>query len=112
MRTTANQYYEDGLDELLMSHNPTGGRPKRIGSVIFADDDRQSTYEVDQIKEETSIRYMLGYCVCGRKIIAGEKRAAVLAAAFEKRNIKAKIPMVPLRLRIARRLVSGVAVDK
>lgn len=104
--------YEEELDELLMSRNPLGGRPQGIGSLVFNDPDGQKTYEVSQIKENSTQRFLLGYCFCGRKVVIGEKRASMLLAALKRRGIEERRLSVPLRVKLARSLVSGLSTGE
>lgn len=100
--------YEEELDEVLMSQNPKGGRPQKIGSRVYLSLERATGFsEADSLKEETQIRYCLGYCACSRKIVMGEKRARLLLEALKREGIVHEERKIPVRLRIARLLLSG-----
>ncbi len=74
------QHYEDEL-EVMMLHNPRGGKPKKVGAMLNSYTPFQmktNTVEISSLKEDNSIRFHLGYCRCGLNIIAGEKRALVM----------------------------------
>lgn len=43
--------------------------------------------EISEPRELPTVRYFLGYCLCGKKIVIGPRRAAVLARMFVKRGI-------------------------
>lgn len=66
--------------EVLMLNNPRGGRPQTIGTSIYLPLERNKNAIVDisKVEEETSVRFFLGYCHCGDKLVAGEKRALVM----------------------------------
>ena len=99
------QPHEDGLDEVLMLHNPKGGRPQRVGKMVFLGMEPTGGFqEVSDLKEETEIRYNLGYCVCSRKIVIGRKRAMILAERFRQNRIEPR--RVPVRVRLARMLIN------
>jgi hypothetical protein len=100
-----HKYYEEELDEMLLAHNPNGGRPQTIGSILWPSEDRDGVTEVSVIKEDSALRYMLGYCLCGRKVVIGQKRAGVLAEVFRRRSVKPYMPSVPWRLKLARLLL-------
>lgn len=99
--------YEE-LDEIIISRNPKGGRPQALGKMIFKDTER-SFHEVSQLETQTGISYMMGYCHCGRKVIGGEKWMKALARALKGKYIE-PTPRVPLRVRLARLLVKGLAI--
>lgn len=101
-------YYEEELDEMLLAHNPMGGRPQKIGQVIFEDGNK--CFEISRVEEETCKRYALGYCGCGKKVVIGERRAEVLMEVLRKNGIKQKsIPSgTSLRLKFARMIVRGI----
>lgn len=77
--------YEDEL-EVLMLHNPLGGKPKKIGStVILGLEKATMAIDMSEIKEDGSIRFHCGYCHCGRKSTIGEKRALILIKTLMER---------------------------
>jgi len=76
--------YDEEL-EMLMLHNPRGGKPQKIGATVYLGlQPPNSTIDISEIKEDTSRRFHLGYCPCGRKITAGEKRALILIKTLAK----------------------------
>lgn len=101
-----NFYREEGFDELLFGHNPNGGRPMHIGTLIPGLQPNQT--DVSSCEEETQIRYFLGYCNCGHRIVIGPKRAEVIAEMFHKRGIEPRQPRPVVKF--ARYLLK--AVDK
>jgi hypothetical protein len=64
--------------ELILHRNPKGGKPQKIGATVSTRDPYVQLYEISDIKEDCSLRYFLGYCACGRKVVAGEKRVLIL----------------------------------
>lgn len=65
--------------EFLMLQNPRGGRPQKIGASIYVPlEPKNSLVEISEITESSVMRFHLGYCACGKKIVAGERRALVL----------------------------------
>lgn len=95
------QYTEEG--EMLMNHNPKGGRPMRTGAFAMK---RGSDVDISEIREDSQIRYHLGYCQCSRAIKVGHLRAEMLVAALEKRGIEPPKRRFTLRERIAKRLLA------
>lgn len=70
--------YEDEL-EILMLHNPRGGRPQKPGATVFTQlEPKNSWQDLSEIREDTSMRMHLGYCQCGIKKTIGEKRGLLL----------------------------------
>jgi len=94
-------------DELLLARNPNGGRPQKLGSMIV--DREKHTFDVKGVLEETFIRYHLGYCNCGRKIMIGPKRAMYLVQILKKNGL-GESPKIPLRVWLAR-VVLRIDVD-
>ncbi len=95
-------------EEVVMFHNPKGGRPMAIGQTTFL---QEGDAEVSEIREESQIRYHLGYCTCSRAIKVGHKKALVLASMLEKKGIKPIRVKRSLRLRLLRTLLPHVPVD-
>lgn len=99
-------YYEDEFDEILMAHNPTGGRPLKIGGIVWSD--KEKVLDVTRVEENVIRRFMLGYCTCGKKIVIGYKRAEYLASLFKKQGIDVQSLREPIRLKLARSIVSSL----
>lgn len=99
------------LDELLQSRNPNGGRPMRIGQTVFLSLERDGVVDVSQVKEEIEQRFHLGYCVCGKKIVIGRKRAEIVSSMFHKYGIKPVQRQIPIRLRLARYIARNLSTD-
>lgn len=70
------------MDGEMLVENPKGGRPMMLGRVLV-----NEGIDVSMIREETAIRYFLGYCVCGEKIGVGHRRAQEVMAMLEKKGI-------------------------
>lgn len=77
-------YYEDGLDEIALIHNPKGGRPALVGQLCHT---TGTEIDIEQIKEDVTFRYHVGYCTCGKRLVIGPKRAELVARALAKRGI-------------------------
>lgn len=72
--------------EMLMLKNPRGGRPQRIGATVWTRlEPRGSTVEISDVREDTTMKFHLGYCQCGNKIVAGEKRALILIKVLQEK---------------------------
>lgn len=95
----------DEYQEMVMSRNPRGGRPVQAGNTVWQAKDTQ---DISEIREDVQRRLMLGYCTCGKKIVVGYNRAEHLMSAMQKRGIE-PARRDPVRLRIAKLLVSGLA---
>lgn len=93
----------ENLDELLMERNPKGGRPMHVGTLFYKD---QMCVDVSAIKEETQIRYHLGYCTCGRRIVIGPNRVDIIVERLARKGMAPK--RAPLRERVGRFLLRGV----
>lgn len=96
--------YEES-DEIITSRNPKGGRPQAMGRMLFKETER-AFHEVSQIETQTGICYMMGYCPCGRKVVAGEKWLRAFAGIVRRKYIE-PMPRVPLRIRFAKFLLKG-----
>lgn len=71
-------HFEDEL-EVLMLQNPKGGKPRKIGSTLILNmNPHEKVVDISEVREDTSMRFHLGYCPCGSKIAAGEKRALLI----------------------------------
>lgn len=75
--------------ELLMLTNPRGGKPQQIGKAVWmgyqpGSQRPDTAVDVSTIKEDTTKRFHLGYCKCGSKILAGEKRALVIIKTMQR----------------------------
>lgn len=92
-------YFEEGLDELLHLHNPNGGRPMKIGQFVAP---AESAISVNHCEEQETVRYFMGYCNCGKKIVIGAKRAETVARMFQKRGITPKEDKTKSVVKIAR----------
>lgn len=82
------KHFEDELEILLLT-NPNGGKPQQVGKTYWVgwqpgSQSPESVVEISAIKEDTSKRFHLGYCKCGMKITAGEKRALVLIKTMQR----------------------------
>jgi len=76
-------------EEIILNHNPRGGRPQRVGTTVFKGLDRpESLFEVREISSSRVIRIHLGYCACGRKVVADEGTATVLLQALQRIGLK------------------------
>lgn len=97
--------YEDEL-EVLMLHNPRGGRPQKIGVPVYLSlEPPQTVVEISSVKEDTSTRFFLGYCHCGKKLTAGEKRALIMMDRLARRlNIES---MDDLQARLLKQVMSS-----
>jgi hypothetical protein len=92
-RLLVMQHHEDGLDEVLLMHNPKGGRPQRIGTIAPSKQLDPTSVDISEIREASTIRYHLGYCSCSRRIVVGYERARVFVTLLEKHGIQ------PVRVR-------------
>lgn len=71
-------------EEIVITHNPRGGRPQRLGATILKTMEPQdSLFEVKEISSSQVMRIHLGYCPCGRKVVADENRAIALLEALK-----------------------------
>lgn len=71
-------------EEIVINHNPRGGRPQRPGTTIHKSMEPQdSLFEVKEISSSQVMRIHLGYCQCGRKVVADENRAIALLEALK-----------------------------
>jgi hypothetical protein len=82
------KHFEDEL-EILMLTNPRGGKPQQMGRTYWIGmqtgcQSPEDVVEISAIREDSSKRFHLGYCKCGMKISAGEKRALVLIKTMQK----------------------------
>ncbi len=93
-------YYEEGLDEIALIHNPKGGRPSSIGQLCHK---TGAETDIQEIKEEVVFRYHLGYCTCGKKLVIGPRRAQEIARKLNKRGFRGE--PVPIRERVRAWLV-------
>lgn len=94
----------ESYDEILMETNPRGGRPMGLGTLLFRGSD---TVDVSRVDEATTVRYHLGYCACGRRIVVGRERAAAIVAALRKRGLLADPDREPFRVRLGKRLLKS-----
>ncbi|MFZ6014817.1 MAG: hypothetical protein ACOYUZ_00460 [Patescibacteria group bacterium] len=94
-----NLYYEEGLDEIAMLHNPRGGKPMEIGSRTWLKD---RDIQIEEVKEFSRYMYHLGYCTCGRRIVIGDKRAQLIVNALAKKGIVHRRQSRPLRAMLAK----------
>lgn len=90
-------------DEILYDANSNGGRPKKVGGSVWKDPNQ---VEISSVGEDSSLRLHLGYCRCGRRIVAGSKRAGYLRDALERMHVERRSSKVPLRVRIGRMLLA------
>jgi hypothetical protein len=103
-------YYEEGLDELLLLHNPTGGRPMATGQTVML---KPHDTDVTAVHEVSEIRFHLGYCSgCGRRVVIGYNRADHLAAALKKRGVDGTVDKIPALVRLAKFLLKHVDKSK
>src|SRR4051812_39332155 len=80
-----SKHFEDEL-EILMLHNPRGGKPQKIGATLWTPlQPKGSVVEISELKEDTTMRFHLGYCSCGNKIVTGEKRALILIKTLKQK---------------------------
>lgn len=98
--------YED-LDEVLMYQNPKGGRPQMIGKMLLTGLEKAIS-EANDLKEETQIRYHLGYCTCSKKIVIGEKRARLFMEALNRNRFVMEKERVPIKVKLARFLIHAL----
>lgn len=104
--TTMNDHEHD---EMLLFHNPKGGRPQKIGKLIWKGPDQ---HEINQIREESQIRFFLGYCPgCGIKNVIGQRRAEVLFKALKRQGITEPKIKMPFKQKIAE-LILGEELHK
>jgi len=101
---------ENGIDELLLLHNPKGGRPMQIGRRIFGK--RETDVEISCVREESRTVYHLGNCQCGRSIVVGHKRAEILLDCLERGGVHPKKHPVSFRLFLAKLILPNEAVDR
>ena len=94
----------ESYDELIMESNPKGGRPMGLGTLIFRSHD---TVDLSAIREDMEVRYHLGYCACGRRIVVGQNRAKALAASLCKRGLWPEPEREPFRVRLGKRLLKN-----
>jgi len=59
-----------------------------IGRMVF-DREREGT-TIQTIQEYSCIRYHLGYCRCGERIVVGPEQAGEMMRVFERKGIRAK----------------------
>lgn len=57
---------------------------------------------MSMIVEESEIRYHVGYCLCGRRIVVGNNRAQELVNMLVKKGMAPK-KRTPWKIRLARR---------
>lgn len=99
-------YYEEGLDEIALIHNPKGGRPALVGQLCHK---TGAETDIEEIKEEVAFRYHVGYCTCGKKLVIGPRRAKELVRLMARKGIRADRVPISKRARtwLIRRLQSG-----
>lgn len=90
-------YYEQ-YDEMLLENNNRGGRPRSLGAESW---DGKGC-EINDIREEISKRFHLGYCkCCGERIVIGKKRAEELVRVlYVQQGIRPRKIIVSWRMKI------------
>lgn len=93
-------------DVSLLDKGPNRpGRPMELGNTAWKKNDQT---EISNFKEESSIRFHLGYCMCGRQIVAGYNRMNLLMDRLEKAHFpRRRERRPPLRHVLGKMLMSN-----
>lgn len=97
----------DGQETDLLASNPfKGGRPMEVGKTLWRTRD---CVELSHIQEDSSIRYHLGFCECGKRITIGFNRMDTLLDIMSKKHFRRarKQRRIPLRHRIGKFLLKN-----
>ena len=79
------------MPEIIQDHNPRGGRPMKMGRLVFD----ASGVPVTELAEISCIKYHLGYCKCGARIVICPEQADRLIRIFQRKGIGTPLKRFP-----------------